>query len=134
VGCAIGHSLSLEPDPNKYLILSNMDFDYKRWADDYFGFNLNEYFWCFGSFWGKIDNSRRGAIIRMYALINGMVPYEYVGASQFLYTGTNNVVMQDVVNEFHYDVYSELVNKFIRDYRDIVNSVDPVDVANMSVD
>ena len=77
VGCAIGHCTVLDPNPDA--IPRNRDgiIDYMEWSLNFADFNGSEWNWCFDTSWVLVDNTPKGAALRIEWLLNHGLPEDW---------------------------------------------------------
>ena len=91
-GCAIGHASFIIPVDKKFVNIDAIGHVYIDWEDyceSVFGFSYEkyeyEYHWCFSANWSSIDNTRKGAGLRINWFLDHGLPENFSGKS-FIYS------------------------------------------------
>jgi len=94
VGCAIGHCPVLDPNPDTIPRCGDGSIDYTTWSFNFTGLNVEQWSWCFSGGWTDVDNTPKGAALRIEWLLNHGLPedsYEQMeGDSPLCYTTSTN--------------------------------------------
>ena len=90
VGCAAGHGPS-------FGIKAKQGEDWDEYIDRQFGLLTGSpWYWCFDSEWDDIDNTPRGAALRIHYMLDYGIPEDFdiwtPGTSKKLYTNAYDVV------------------------------------------
>lgn len=76
VGCVIGHAPKIFPlAPEDWDTLGDFDFD--AFSKRIFTDDMQEWDWCFDSDWDEVDNTPKGASLRMRHLVEHGLPEDW---------------------------------------------------------
>jgi len=77
IGCAVGHCPVIDPNPDKIPRCEDGDIDYMGWSMAFTGLNDAEWDWCFSTDWTEVDNTPKGAALRIEWLLSHGLPKDW---------------------------------------------------------